>query len=74
LSALSFFVAFVYLILKLLNWDSFLFGIAPIMIGMFFMFGVLFIAIGLMGEYIGSIHTYVKNRPIVVEKERVNFD
>lgn len=74
LSALSFLVALVYFILKLIYWDSFIFGVAPIMIGMFFFFGVLFIALGLIGEYVGSIHTYVKNRPIVVEKERINFD
>ena len=41
--------------------------------GMFFMFGVILIFIGVLGEYIGSIHNYVKKRPIVVEKERINF-
>jgi hypothetical protein len=48
-------------------------GMAPIVIGIFLLFSLLFIFIGLLGEYIGSIHSYVKNRPIVVEKERINF-
>lgn len=70
---LSLFVALVYAVLKLLFWENFPIGIAPLIIGFFFMFGLLFIFIGLLGEYIGSIHTYVRNRPIVVEKERINF-
>jgi dolichol-phosphate mannosyltransferase len=48
-------------------------GVAPIVIGMFLMFGVLLFFVGLLGEYIGAIHTYVQKRPIVVERERVNF-
>jgi len=40
---------------------------------MFFMFGVLMVFIGILGEYIGSIHAYVQRRPVVVEKERINF-
>ena len=48
-------------------------GVAPIVIGMFFMFGVILLFIGIIGEYIGSIHTYVQRRPIVVERERINF-
>jgi dolichol-phosphate mannosyltransferase len=71
---LSFMVAIFYTILKLLYWDSFPMGMAPIVIGIFFLFSLLFIFIGLLGEYIGSIHSYVRNRPIVVEKERINFD
>jgi dolichol-phosphate mannosyltransferase len=70
---LSLFVALIYIILKLIFWQEFPLGIAPLIIGFFFMFGLLFIFIGLLGEYIGSIHTYVRNRPIVVEKERINF-
>jgi dolichol-phosphate mannosyltransferase len=71
---LSFLVAIFYTIMKLLYWDSFPMGMAPIVIGIFLLFSLLFIFIGLLGEYIGSIHSYVKNRPIVVEKERINFD
>ena len=70
---LSFLVAVVYTVMKLLYWDSFPMGMAPIVIGIFLLFSLLFIFIGLLGEYIGSIHSYVKNRPIVVEKERINF-
>lgn len=70
---LSFLVAIFYTIMKLLYWDSFPMGMAPIVIGIFLLFSLLFIFIGLLGEYIGSIHSYVKNRPIVVEKERINF-
>lgn len=74
LGALSLFAALVFLALKILFWDSFPIGIAPVMIGMFFLFGVLMLFIGILGEYIGSIHTYVQKRPIVVEWERINFE
>lgn len=65
--------AFLFLILKLVLWNAFPIGIAPIVIGMFFMFGVVLLFIGILGEYIASIHTYVRNRPVVVERERINF-
>ena len=71
--ALSVLIALVFLISKLILWDRFPMGIAPIVIGMFFMFGVVLMFIGMLGEYIASIHTYVRNRPIVVERERINF-
>ena len=70
---LSFMVAVFYTVMKLLYWDSFPMGIAPIVIGIFLLFSLLFIFIGLLGEYVGSIHSYVKNRPIVVERQRINF-
>ena len=73
LGALSMLTAFVFLALKLLFWNSFPLGSAPVVIGLFFLFGVQLFFIGILGEYIGSIHTYVQNRPIVVEKERINF-
>lgn len=69
----SILVALIFLVLKLIFWQSFPIGAAPIVISMFFMFGILFMFIGLLGEYIGSIHNYVQNRPIVVERERINF-
>ncbi|PPK74142.1 dolichol-phosphate mannosyltransferase [Methylobacter tundripaludum] len=74
LGAISLLVAMVFLVLKLLYWDSFPMGIAPAVIGLFFLFGIQLMFIGVLGEYIGTIHTYVQRRPIVVEKERVNFD
>jgi dolichol-phosphate mannosyltransferase len=70
----SFFAGIVYLILKLISWNDFSVGLAPLVVGVFFLLGVILIFIGLLGEYVASIHTYVKKRPIVVEKERVNFD
>ncbi|HEY3300173.1 MAG TPA: glycosyltransferase family 2 protein [Methylophilaceae bacterium] len=73
LGLISMLVATVFLIFKLIYWHSFPVGIAPIVIGMFFMFGILLFFIGILGEYIGSIHTYVQKRPVVVEKERINF-
>lgn len=66
-------VAIYFLVMKFLLWDAFPLGIAPALIGLFFLFGVLLFFIGILGEYIGSIHTYMQNRPIVVEKERINF-
>lgn len=74
IGAISFIFAIIFTILKIIYWNSFPLGISPIIIGMFFMFGLILIFIGLLGEYIGSIHTYLQKRPIVVEKERVNFD
>jgi glycosyltransferase involved in cell wall biosynthesis len=74
MGGLSILSAFVYLVLKLAFWDSFPLGIAPLVIGLFFLFGILFLFIGILGEYIGSIHTYIQRRPVVVEQERINFD
>ena len=73
-SALSFLTAFAYLLYKLLYWDSFQVGTAPLVIGMFFIGAVQLVFIGLLGEYIGAIHTQVLRRPLVIEKERINFD
>ena len=73
LGILSIFTAFIFTVLKLVYWDSFPIGSAPLIIGLFFLFGVQLFFIGILGEYIGSIHTYIQNRPIVVEKERINF-
>ena len=72
--AFSFFVGLVYLVYKLLFWSSFQVGTAPLVIGMFFLGGIQLIFIGQLGEYIGSIHTQVLHRPLVIEKERINFD
>ncbi len=72
--AASFFVAFAYLVYKLIFWSSFQAGTAPLVIGMFFIGAIQLVFIGLLGEYIGSIHTQVLRRPLVIEKERINFD
>ena len=74
LSAISLLVSLVYLLLKLFFWDRFSFGAAPILIGMFFFASVQLFFIGLLGEYVGAILTQVMKRPLVVEKERINFD
>jgi len=70
---LSIFFGGAFFIAKLIWWDYFPMGVAPIAIALFGLFGLLFIFMGLLGEYIGVIQTYVSKRPIVVEEERVNF-
>ena len=74
MSALSMLVAIIYLILKLLYWDKFAMGTAPILIGVFFMGSLQLFFIGFLGEYILNINTRVMNRPLVVEERRINFD
>ena len=66
-------VAFIYFCYKIIYWDRFSVGIAPLVIGVFFMFSVVLFFIGILGEYIGSIYTQLLKRPLVVEKERINF-
>lgn len=73
-SAVSFIVAIVYTVMKLLNWDGFSAGTAPMTIGVFLIGGVQLFFIGLIGEYILNINTRVINRPIVVEEKRINFE
>jgi glycosyltransferase involved in cell wall biosynthesis len=74
LAFLSLLVACGYFIYKVIFWNSFTVGIAPLVIGLFFFGSVQLFFIGIIGEYIGSIHTQVLKRPLVVEKERINFD
>ena len=74
LGFLSLIIAIVYLTFKICFWDKYPLGFAPIVIGLFFLLGIQLMFIGILGEYISSIHNYVQNRPIVVEKERINFD
>ena len=70
----SFIVAIIYLILKLTHWNSFTAGMAPVVIGMFFLGGIQLFFLGFIGEYILSINKRVMNRPLVVEEERINFE
>jgi polyisoprenyl-phosphate glycosyltransferase len=72
-AAMSLVVAFGYFIYKLLFWDSFSVGLAPLVLGVFFFSAVQLFFLGIVGEYVGSIHTQVRKRPLVVEKERINF-
>lgn len=74
ISAISLLIALVYLILKLVNWDNFQMGNAPILIGVFVLGGIQLFFIGLLGEYIMSINTRMMNRPLIIEEERINFD
>ncbi len=74
LSIISLFVAMCFFIAKLIFWDSFELGTAPILIGIFFFGAIQSFFIGVLGEYISSIHTKVRNMPLVVEVERVNFE
>ena len=71
---ISFLVGMVYLILKLIMWDNFPMGMAPVLIGMCFLGSVQLFFIGLLGEYVLNINTRVMNRPLVIEEERLNFD
>jgi glycosyltransferase involved in cell wall biosynthesis len=73
-SLLSILFSAVYFLYKLLFWNNFSVGIAPLVIGIFFFGSVQLLFIGILGEYIGAIHTQVLKRPLVVEKERINFD
>ena len=69
----SIFVAIFYFVYKLIYWDIFTAGTVPMVIGIFFFASVQLIFIGIIGEYIGAIYTQVKQRPLVIEKERINF-
>ncbi|MFA6584220.1 MAG: glycosyltransferase family 2 protein [Elusimicrobiaceae bacterium] len=73
-AGMSLLIALAYLVYKLVFWYSFSVGMAPVVIGIFFFSSVQLIFVGIIGEYIGEIHTQVLRRPLVVERERVNFD
>jgi glycosyltransferase involved in cell wall biosynthesis len=73
-SLLSMLGGMVYFAYKLLFWRQFTVGIAPIAIGMFFLGSLQLLFMGIIGEYVGNIHTQVHNRPLVVERQRLNFD
>lgn len=64
----------VYLVYKLLHWNQVAFGVAPMVIGLFFFSSVQLAFLGIVGEYVGAIHTQTQHRPLVVERERLNFD
>ena len=71
---LSILVALGYLIAKLIWWNTFQLGMAPLVIGMFFLGAIQLFFTGVIGEYLGAVWTQVKNRPLVIEEERINFD
>ena len=74
MSGISFLVGMGYLIYKLFFWKEFTLGIAPILVAVFFLGSIQLFFTGILGEYIGGIYTHVRKRPLVVEKERINFD
>lgn len=73
-SGITFFIALVYFILKMVYWNRFSGGIAPIVIGVFLIGSIQLFFIGLLGEYILNVNERLKNRPLVIEKERINFE
>jgi glycosyltransferase involved in cell wall biosynthesis len=74
LGIVSLLVALSYLVIKLFFWSSFALGQAPVVIGVFFFGSVQLFFVGILGEYIGAIHSQVHPRPWVIERERLNFD
>ncbi|MDD2973389.1 MAG: glycosyltransferase family 2 protein [Lachnospiraceae bacterium] len=73
-SGISLVIAFVYLIYKLMNWNAFQVGYAPVVLGVYVIGSIQLFFIGLLGEYILNINTRVIHRPLVVEEKRINFD
>jgi len=72
-AVVSFLIGLAYLIYKLIFWLQFSLGSAPIIIGLFFLGSIQLLFLGIVGEYIGAIYTQVMHRPLVIEKERINF-
>lgn len=73
-AVVSMIIALVYLVMKLIWWDRFPAGMAPMLIGMLFLGSVQLFFIGFLGEYIMSINQRVMKRPLVIEEERINFN
>ncbi|MEQ1799272.1 MAG: glycosyltransferase family 2 protein [Lacibacter sp.] len=73
MALISMLISIGYLIYKLLYWDRITLGVAPMVVGGFFMFSILLFFIGILGEYIINLQRYAQNRPHVIEKERINF-
>ena len=66
---LSFLAGMFYLVYKLVFWRSFTVSVAPLVLGLFFLGSVQLISLGIIGEYVGFIHTLVLKRPLVTERE-----
>lgn len=73
-SIISILIGIFYLIYKILFWNTFSVGLAPIIIGIFFISSIQITLLGLLGEYVGVILLHQRNMPLVIEKERINFD
>lgn len=72
-SAISLLIALVYLILKLIFWENFPMGMAPVLLGVFVFCSIQLFFVGLIGEYIMSINSRIMNRPLVIEEDRINY-
>jgi glycosyltransferase involved in cell wall biosynthesis len=72
-AGISFLIAVGYTIAKILFWNSFQIGLAPVIIGVFFFGSVQIFLIGLIGEYLANIQRRIRNLPLVIEQERINF-
>lgn len=73
-AGISVLVALFYFVYKLVFWYQFSVGLAPLVIGLFLFSSVQLIFLGLVGEYVGAIYTQIQHRPLVIEKERINFE
>lgn len=71
---ISLFIGFAYLVYKIIFWNSFSLGIAPVVIGLFFVSSIQLFSTGLLGEYIAIIVRRITRKPLVIEKEKINFD
>ena len=63
-----------YFLYKLIFWNAFSVGVAPLVIGMFFLASAQLVSLGIIGEYVGQLHTQIQNRPFVFERDRINFE
>ncbi len=73
IAILSFILGLIYLVMKLIYWDRFVAGTAPVVVGMFFLGAVVLIFLGILGEYIMTMNRRIMNRPLVIEEERINY-
>jgi glycosyltransferase involved in cell wall biosynthesis len=73
-ATISFLIGLFYFVYKLIYWQSFTVGLAPFVIGLFFFGGIQLFFLGIVAEYVGAIYTQVLHRPLVIEKERINFN
>ena len=72
-AVISFLIGLFYLVYKLIYWQDFALGLAPLVVGLFFFGGIQLFFLGIVAEYVGAIYTQVQHRPLVIEKERINF-
>jgi len=73
LSFLSLVLAIGLTVIKILYWNLMPNGYAPMGISLLLILGTLLFFIGIIGEYVHATYMHVRRRPIVVEKERINF-